>query len=130
MIRFLLRLVVFFLAALVGIVGADLLLSGFSVSGFISYVWVALVFAVLQALLQPLMGRYARRRAPMLTGGIGILSAAVALLLTNLVSGALTIDGVGSWIAAAVLVWLFGALAAFLLPFLIIRDRVKDRRGR
>ena len=40
------------------------------------------------------------------------------------------IDGVGSWIAAAVVVWLFGALAAFLLPFLIIRNRVQDRRNR
>ena len=45
MIRFLIRLVIWFLAAFIGIIAADLLLSGFSVSGWTSYVVVAAIYA-------------------------------------------------------------------------------------
>lgn len=129
MIRFLLRLVIYFLAALIGIVLADLILSGFSVTGWWSYIVVAAVFAVIQAILTPLLSQMSERNAPMLTGGIGIVSAFVALGLTNLISGALTINGLGAWLAAAVLVWLGGAIAAFVLPFFVLKNRVEARRA-
>jgi hypothetical protein len=65
----------------------------------------------------------------MFSGGIGIVSAAIALGVTNLIAGALSIDSIVTWLIAALLVWLFGALAAFLLPFVIIKNRVEDRRS-
>ena len=41
-----------------------------------------------------------------------------------------TVGALGvTWLIAALLVWLFGALAAFLLPFVIIKNRVEDRRS-
>jgi uncharacterized membrane protein YvlD (DUF360 family) len=129
MIRFLIRTAIYFLAAFIGIIIADIFLSGFNVSGVLSYVWVALIFGVIQAVLQPLLAQVSERNAPMLTGGIGIISAFVALGITNLISGALTIDSFGTWLAAAVLVWLGGAIAAFLLPFLFVKNRVEERRS-
>ena len=129
MIRFLIRTAIFFAAAFVGIVLADIFLPGFNVSGVLSYVWVALIFGVIQAVLQPLLGQASERNAPMLTGGIGIISAFVALGLTNLISGALTIDGLGTWLAAAVLVWIGGAIAAFVLPLIFVKRRVEERRS-
>ena len=128
MIRFLIRLVIWFLAALVGIIAADLFLSGFSVSGWTSYVVVAAIYAVIQSLIAPLMNQYTARNARMFMGGVGIFSTFVALFITNLISGALTINGIGTWILAAIIVWLFGAIAAFLLPFLLVKKVVNERR--
>lgn len=130
MIRFLLRLLIWFLAALIGIIAADIILPGFHVSGVLSYIYVAGIFAIVQSVLTPFLDGYTRRRARMFSGGIGIVSAAIALLVTNLIAGALSIDSIGSWLAAALIVWVFGALAAFLLPFIIIKNRVEDRRDR
>ena len=129
MIRFLIRLVIWFLAALIGIIAADLLLSGFSVSGWTSYVFVAAIYAVIQSLIAPLMNQYIERNAKMFMGGVGIFSTLIALIVTNLISGALTISGIGTWIAAAIIVWLFGALAAWILPFFIVKRVVNERRA-
>ena len=51
MIRFLINTAIYFAAALVGIIAADVILSGFSVTGWISYVTVAIIFALIQAVL-------------------------------------------------------------------------------
>ncbi|HEY5136378.1 MAG TPA: hypothetical protein VIJ41_11340 [Candidatus Nanopelagicales bacterium] len=129
MIRFLIRLVIWFLAAFIGIIAADLILSGFSVSGWTSYVVVAAIYAVIQSLIAPLMNQYTERNAKMFMGGVGIFSTLIALIVTNLISGALTISGIGTWIAAAIIVWLFGALAAWILPFFIVKRAVQERRS-
>ena len=129
MIRFLIRLVIWFAAAFIGIVAADIFLSGFSVSGWTSYVIVAAIFAIIQSLIAPMMNQYTERNAKMFMGGVGIFSTLIALIVTNLISGALTISGIGTWIAAAIIVWLFGALAAWLLPFFIVKKAVQERRS-
>jgi len=129
MIRFLIRLVIWFLAAFIGIIAADVILSGFSVSGWTSYVVVAAIYAIIQSLIAPMMNQYTERNAKMFMGGVGIFSTLIALIVTNLISGALTISGIGTWIAAAIIVWLFGALAAWLLPFFIVKKAVQERRS-
>ena len=129
MIRFLIRLVIWFLAAFIGIIAADVILSGFSVSGWTSYVVVAAIYAVIQSLIAPLMNQNTERNAKMFMGGVGIFSTLIALIVTNLISGALTINGIGTWIAAAIIVWLFGALAAWILPFFIVKRAVQERRS-
>lgn len=47
MIRFLIRTAIYFASALIGIIAADLILSGFTVTGFTSYLVVAIVFALI-----------------------------------------------------------------------------------
>jgi uncharacterized membrane protein YvlD (DUF360 family) len=128
MIRFLIRTFIYFVSALIGIIAADLILSGFTVSGWTSYVVVAIVFALIQAILSPLLGQMAERNASAFMGGIGLISAFVALFITNLLLNSLTIDGAVTWIAAAVIVWLFGAIAAFILPYFMLKKAVNERR--
>lgn len=128
MIRFLIRTAIFFASAFVGIVAADLILPGFSVTGWTSYLWVAIVFALVQALVSPLLGRLAQRRAAVFTSGIGLVSTLVALVVTAVVTGSLSVDGLGTWVVAALVVWLFGAIAAFVLPFLVVKRAVQERR--
>jgi uncharacterized membrane protein YvlD (DUF360 family) len=129
MVRFLLNLVVYFLAALIGLIVADLLLSGLSISGGINYLVTAGVFALIQAILSPLINGVTRKSAPVFIGGVGIISAFVALLVTDLLRSGLTVDGLSTWIAASVVIWLAGACAAFILPYVIIKNRVEDRRA-
>ena len=129
MIRFLIRTAIFFAAALIGIIVADIVLSGFTVANVWSYVTVALIYGVIQAILSPLIGQATERNAGAFTGGVGIISAFIALGVTNLISGALHIDGLGTWLAAAVLVWLAGAIAAFVLPLIFVKKRVEERRS-
>lgn len=130
MIRFLIRLAVSFVAALIGLIVADLVFEGFQVKVGISYLIVAGIYAVLDAMLAPLFRNMTERRARAFAGGVGLISTFVALLLTSLISGYLTIDNLGTLLGATVVVWLFTAIAAFLLPVLVVRRIVKDEDRR
>jgi uncharacterized membrane protein YvlD (DUF360 family) len=130
MIRFLIRTAIYFLSAFIGIIAADLILADFSVSGWTSYVWVAIIFALVQAILSPLIGNMVSKNASAFSGGVGIVSSLVALAITNLVSSSLTVTGgIGTWILAALIVWVFGAIAAFVLPFFLVKKAVDERRA-
>jgi uncharacterized membrane protein YvlD (DUF360 family) len=129
MIRFLIRTAIYFLAAFIGIIAADLILADFSVSGWTSYVWVAIIFAVVQAILSPLIGNVVSKNASAFSGGVGIVSSLVALAVTNVVASSLTVTGgITTWILAAIIVWVFGAIAAFILPFFLLKKAVSERR--
>ena len=99
------RLSVFLGSSAIGLLAAWLLVPGVGISplGFITAV---VVFTVAQALLSPLFLKMATKYASALLGGIGVVSTFVALLLASLLSNGLTIDGVGTWIGATVVVWL------------------------
>lgn len=130
MIRFLIRTAIYFLSAFIGIIAADLILADFSVSGWTSYVWVAIIFALVQAVLSPLIGNVVSKNASAFSGGVGIVSSLVALAVTNVVASSLTVTGgITTWILAALIVWVFGAIAAFILPFLLVKKAVSERRG-
>jgi lipopolysaccharide export LptBFGC system permease protein LptF len=126
MIRFLINLGVYFVSALIGIIVADLIFTGFQVEVGISYLIVAGIFALIEACLSPLVGSLTRRKAQAFMGGTGLIATFVALLITSLISGYIDIDGIGTWIGATVVVWLFGAIAAFLLPILVVRRIIKE----
>ncbi len=128
MIRFLINLVVYFVSALIGIIVADLIFPGFSVKVGFSYIVVAAIFALIQAILSPLVRSLTERKAGAFMGGVGLISTFVALFLTSLISGYFSIDGIGTWFGATVVVWLFGAIAAFILPFFLVKRAVNNSR--
>jgi small-conductance mechanosensitive channel len=98
------------------------------VSGFTSYVVVALIFGVIQAILSPLVGGVVKKNASAFQGGIGIISVLITLVITASLSSDLTVDGLTTWILAAIIIWLFAAIAAFILPFFIVKRAVNERR--
>ena len=132
MVMFLLRALIFLLSAAVGLIVADLILPGFTIewSNPWGFVLAIVIFAVLQSVLTPWAAKVARRNAPALLGGIGIVSTFIALLIVVLIPGAGL--GIGSpwwtWLIAPVIVWLVTALATVLLPPLFIKKKVGDRR--
>ncbi|MGL6279639.1 MAG: phage holin family protein [Gaiella sp.] len=129
MIRFLVRTAVFLAAAAVGLIVASVFVDGMSIdaTGFIS---VVVVFAVLQAVLQPFLARTANRNAPVLLGGIGLVTTFVALVVTELVTDGLDISGAGDWILATLIVWIATMIATLLLPLILVKAGVEAARER
>ncbi len=56
-----------------------------------------------------------------------MIATLVSLIITDLLSDGLSIDGVGTWIAATVIVWIASLLAAFLLPYLGLKKYLEER---
>lgn len=122
MLRILLRAAVFLGSSAIGLLVAAWLVPGVSVrlSGFVVAV---VVFSVAQAILSPFIFKVASRYASAFLGGIGLLSTLIALILASVLTDGLSIRGLGSWVAATVLVWLVTAAATLVLPLLILREK-------
>ena len=127
MIRLLVRMAVAVAANAVGLIVAAALLDGVHLNGAAFFVAVV-IFTVVFALLHPFLFMQMRRRRLLAFVAAALLATLVALIVTDLVSDGLTIDGAGTWIAATVIVWLAALLAAFILPFLGLRKFMEERR--
>lgn len=89
-----------------------------SVSGFV--VAVA-VFSVAQALLSLSISKLPHAYALLVYGGTGLALTILALSLGSVMTHGLRIDGVASWLAATVVVWLVTTIGA-VLPEVLARD--------
>lgn len=129
MIRLLLRTAVFLGSSAIGLLVAAWLVPGMSVSvsGFVAAV---VLFSLAQAIMSPFILKMASRYASAFLGGTGLVSTLVALILASVLTDGLTIRGLGSWVAATVLVWLVTALATLLLPVLVLRKKVDSKSDR
>ncbi len=127
MIRLLVRTAVAVAANAVGLLVAAALLDGLHLNGG-AFIVAVVIFTVAFALLQPFLFLQMRRRRLLALLAAPLLATLVALIVTDLVSDGLTIDGAGTWIAATVIVWLAALAAAFILPFLGLRKFMEERR--
>lgn len=127
---FVLRALIFLASAAIGMLVADLVLPGFHINwrNWWGFVLAIVIFAVLQSILAPLLTRIPKRRAPILLGGIGIVSTFVALLIVVLIPGAgLGITGATGWIVGPLIVWIVTAVAALLLTPVFIRRKPAEK---
>jgi uncharacterized membrane protein YvlD (DUF360 family) len=126
-IRLIVRTLVAVAANAIGLLVAAAVLDGFhlNASGFVLAV---IIFTVVFALMQPFLISQMRGRAGRALGGVALIATFLALLITDLISDGLNIEGVGTWIAATVIVWLAALLAAFILPFLGLKKYLEDER--
>jgi putative membrane protein len=122
-IRLIFRTLIALLANAIGLIVAAAVLGGMHMS-IGSFFLDLIIFTVVTALLQPFVAAQFRRLALI----AALIATFVALVVTDLVSDGLTIDGVSTWIAATVIVWLAALLAAFILPFLGLKKFVENRR--
>jgi hypothetical protein len=119
-IRFLLRMVVFLGSSAIGLLVASWLVPGVSVRP-LGLVTAVVIFTVAQAILSPFFLKMASRYASAFLDGIGLVSTLAALILGSVLTHGLSIRGIGSWVAATVVVWLVTALATLLLPMLLLK---------
>ncbi|MCT9818660.1 phage holin family protein [Microbacterium sp. W1N] len=132
MIAFLLRALVFLASAAIGLIVADLVLPGFHIAwrDWWGFLLAIVLFAVLQSVLTPIAQRLSRKHAPLLLGGIGILSTFVAIVIVVLIPAAgLSISEPLAWIAGPAIVWLVTALATWLLTPLVAKIRPPRTRA-
>jgi hypothetical protein len=122
----LLRALIYVGSAALGLIVADALLDGFRIQwprwwGFLICI---VVFAIVQSALAPLAHRIAERHAPVLVGGMGIISTLIALVVVVLLpAGGLRIVDLSSWLLGALIVWAITALGSVLLPRMLLRRR-------
>ena len=127
MIRLLFRTLIGLAANAVGLIVAAGILDGMELDAT-SFIVAVLIFTVVFALAQPFLIMQLRANAPAMLGGVALIATLAALIVTDLVSDGFTIDGVGTWIAATVIVWAVSVLAAFILPFLGLKKFIEERR--
>jgi uncharacterized membrane protein YvlD (DUF360 family) len=126
MIRFIVRTLVGLVANAVGLLVAAAVLDGVHVNAG-SFIVAVVIFTIVYALMQPfLVSQFRRNRAAL--GGVALVATLVSLIVTDLLSDGFSIDGVGTWIAATVIVWLGALLAALILPFLGLKKYLEERR--
>ncbi|MBS1698683.1 MAG: phage holin family protein [Actinobacteria bacterium] len=126
---FFMRTLIFLLSSALGLIVADLLLTGFTIdwSQWWGFVLCVLIFTVLQSLLAPWITSMAHRYAPALLGGIGIISTFAALLIVVLLPiGGLRITDAISWILGPVVIWVITAVSTVVLPLLLIKRGVRE----
>ncbi len=130
MIRSLVRTAIVLVGNAVGLIVASLVLGGFSidVTGFLLSL---ILFTVAVALLTPFLANAMQRGRSnsAAVGGVALISTFIALLATDLLTDGLSIDGIGTWIAATVVVWLASLLAVFILPFFGLKRYLDERRA-
>jgi uncharacterized membrane protein YvlD (DUF360 family) len=128
MLRFLVNTAVYFAAAAIGLIVADVVLDDMSIVYPIGFVVAALVFALIQAVLSPLFQSIAEKNATVLVGGVGLFSALVALVITSIISDDLTVTGFTTWLVAALIIWLASMFATFILKITVAKKVIKEVR--
>lgn len=126
MLRFLVRTAVMLLANAIGLWIASLVLDGMDID-VTAFIMAVVIFTVVLALMTPFLANQLRKRQSAALGGVALIATLVSLIITDLVSDGFTIDGLGTWIAAAVIVWAASLLAAFILPYLGLKKYLKDK---
>lgn len=105
----------------VGLLVAAWALEGMTISlgGFLVAVGI---FTLVVALSQPFVVSLSVRYARALAGSSALLAVLISLLVTTLVSDNLTIDGLSTWLAAAVIVWAVSLVGAVVLPLFLFKQ--------
>jgi len=125
-IRLLIRIGVALLGAAIGFLVAAAVLDGMTLDGA-AFIFAVVIFAVLTAVLEPLIEKIGDEHASIISAGSSLITTFLALLITELVSDGLTIDGLDTWVFATLIVWLCTALATWILLRMFIKNARENR---
>ena len=129
MIRLLVRTAVAVAANALGLLIAAWALDGMDLDAS-SFILAVVIFTIVFAVLQPFLAVQLRRLGNGALGAVALIATLVSLVVTDLLSDGFSIDGVGTWVAAAVIVWLGALVATFVLPFLGLKKYMEDNNRR
>lgn len=111
----------------VGLIGASILIDGFSIDG-VSFLIAVGIFTAATAILSPLVLKIAVRNAPYLVGGIALVTTLIGLIVTDLLSDGLTVDGFGTWFIATFVVWIVSIIGSLTLPLILFRQALAEKK--
>lgn len=118
--RIIASIVVSLVTSAVALLVASALLDGFTISAAMFPV-VVVIFAVILLVARAATETMIDKNAHVLSSFVGLIAAFIALLITDLVSDNLNIEGLGTWVAATIIVWLGMVLANLLLARWLFR---------
>lgn len=126
--RFFVRLLVQVVGNAVGLIAAATTLDGVSLTAA-GLVVDVLVFTVVSVVALPMIQKQAIRRSEAIAGSSALITCLIALIVTVVLSDGLRIDGLTAWVAGTVVVWAVSVLVGVLLPWVLLRRRVRRARA-
>jgi putative membrane protein len=127
MIRFLISTGLHLLGNAIGLIVAALFLDDMSLDG-VAFVIALLIFTAVEVLAQPLIRKFAVKHAEPMLGGVALVTTFVGLVITDVFSDGLQIEGAWTWVLATIIVWLVAMVAAIILPAIFLKNAVENRR--
>lgn len=128
MIRLLISAGIRLLANTIGLLVATAVLDGMTIDAA-SFIMAVLIFTVVEVVFEPMLRQMAMRSAQALMGSVSLIITFVGLLVTGLVSDGLQITGLSTWVLATIIVWLAALIAGLILPLILVKRVVSDRRA-
>jgi hypothetical protein len=123
-VRWLLNIGLTLATSAIALLVAAILLDGFSIKEWLFPV-VVVVYTLVSLIVRPLLGWGVRRWAEGASSLLGLGVTYVTLLVTDLLSDSLTIEGAFAWAVGTLIVW-----AAWVVTDLIIGGRQRRREER
>lgn len=108
------RLAIFLGSSAIALLVAVLSLRKFTMT-FWGFIIAVVVFSVLQSIFSPLLAKLAEKYAASLTSLVGLVSAFLALLVSQAVIPGVHIRGGGTWVLASLLLWIIPGIATLIL---------------
>lgn len=99
------QLVVGLAANAVALLVAAIALDRFTISE-LTFPIVVVIFTAVGLLARPVIEAVIEKHAQIVASFVGFVAAFVTLLITDLVSDGLDVEGLGTWIIASLIVWL------------------------
>jgi uncharacterized membrane protein YvlD (DUF360 family) len=88
-----------------------------------AFIFALIIFTIVEAVALPGIRKVAESKAPAISSGVALIATFVALLITDVLSDGLDIEGIGTWLLATLIVWICTMVAALILQKLLGPDR-------
>ena len=88
-----------------------------------AFIFALIIFTIVEAIALPGVRKVAESKAPAISGGVALIATYVALLITDILSDGLDIEGIGTWILATLIVWICTMVASLVLQMIFKPDR-------
>ena len=110
----------------IGLLVAAALLDDVKLSGA-AFILAVIIFTVAELILEPFIEKMVTEHAERLRIFTSLVTTFLALLVTDLLSDGLSIEGASTWLLATVIVWLGTLLAGVILLRLFVDERRDER---
>ena len=125
--RLLASLIVRVVTAFVALILAAVLLDDFRIDT-VAFPVVLAIFVLVILVARPALETVIDENLQWAASFVGLVAAFVSLLITDILSDDLTIDGVTTWVLASLIVWIGAIVADLLLGRWLLRKIAGDRR--
>ncbi|MET0909448.1 MAG: phage holin family protein [Ilumatobacteraceae bacterium] len=126
MVRTLIKIALTIAGNAIGLFVASLLLEDVNLN-FSGFLIALIIFTVAELLIEPIIEKVFTTHAEKLRMFTSLVTTFLALLVTDLISDGLDIEGVSTWVLATIIVWLGTLLAGVILVRLFLENRRDGR---